>query len=242
MLCARQRLQLRVGGGAAGCCTARTAVRTKYTLPDLPYDYNALEPVISEDIMRLHHQKHHQGYVANLNAALEKFAGATQSNDLAAQALLTAQIHFNGGGHLNHSIFWQNLCPPKDAKGRPSGALLRAIEEEFGSFEHFQAFFNTHAGAIQGSGWGWLGYNATAKRVQFAATPNQDPLLAHRGLIPLLGVDVWEHAYYLQYKNARPEYLKSIWAIVNWDDVAHRLSLATTVATAAATKPVQSAA
>lgn len=219
----------RLGGSlvrrsAGGSTLAR---RSKYTLPDLPYEYEALEPVISKDIMCLHHQKHHQAYVNNLNAALEKFSGASQSHDLSTQALLTAQINFNAGGHINHSIFWKNLCPPGKGPDKPQGALLKAIETEFGSFADFQGFFNLHTGAIQGSGWGWLGYNPVGKRVQFATTANQDPLLATRGLIPLLGVDVWEHAYYLQYKNVRPDYLKAIWSIVNWEDVSSRFAEAT---------------
>lgn len=200
-----------------------THARSKFTLPDLPYGYKALEPVISEDIMRLHHQKHHQTYVNNLNAALEKFGDACKSNDLASIAALTAAIKFNGGGHLNHSIFWRNLCPPDAAHGRPTGALLKAIEDDFGSFTDFQNFFMTHTAAIQGSGWGWLGYNPTSKRVQFATTKDQDPLAAI-GLVPLLGVDIWEHAYYLQYKNMRPDYLRAIWAIINWDDVSSRFA------------------
>jgi Fe-Mn family superoxide dismutase len=201
--------------------------RTKHTLPDLPYDFKALEPIVSEEIMRLHHQKHHQAYVNNLNAALEKFSAAQQANDLATQAMLTSQINFNGGGHINHSIFWRNLCPPDKATGKPHGALLKAIEDEFGSFEDFKTFFSTHTGAVQGSGWGWLGYNSVSKCVQFATTANQDPLLATRGLVPLLGMDVWEHAYYLQYKNMRPDYIKSMWAIINWEDVSHRFTEAT---------------
>ncbi|PJF20140.1 Superoxide dismutase [Paramicrosporidium saccamoebae] len=209
------------------CISQALLRRSKYTLPDLPYDYRALEPVVSEEIMRLHHQKHHQAYVNNLNAALEKFSTAQKETDLATQAMLTSQINFNGGGHINHSIFWQNLCPPDKALGKPDGPLLKAIENEFGSFEDFKTFFATHTGAIQGSGWGWLGFNPVAKRVQFATTANQDPLLATRGLVPLLGMDVWEHAYYLQYKNMRPDYIKSMWAIINWEDVSHRFAKVT---------------
>jgi Fe-Mn family superoxide dismutase len=198
-------------------------VRSKYTLPDLPYDYKALEPVVHEDIMRVHHQKHHQAYVNNLNKAIEDFDAAQKENDLQRVANLTAAIKFNGGGHVNHSIFWRNLCPPNKAKGKPSGDLLKAIESQFGSFADFQTYFNTHTGAIQGSGWGWLGFDPVSKSVEFRTTANQDPL-STTGLLPLLGVDVWEHAYYLQYKNMRPDYLKSIWAIINWDDVSHRFS------------------
>lgn len=198
----------------------------KYILPNLPYPYDALEPVISEDIMRLHHQKHHQTYINNLTSALKDFALAAVKGDVATMALLCPQIHFNGGGHINHSIFWQNLCPPSQAKGKPTGKLLQAIEHEFGTFDEFKSLFNKHTAAIQGSGWGWLGFNPVAKCVQFSTTTNQDPLMATRGLIPLLGIDVWEHAYYLQYKNVRADYLRAIWDIINWDDVGSRFDAA----------------
>lgn len=160
---------------------------------------------------------------------MEKFTVAEKSNDLGTMATLTGLINFNGGGHINHSIFWRNLCPPDKAIGKPSGSLLKAIENEFGCFEDFKKFFATHTAAIQGSGWGWLGFNLISKRVQFATTANQDPLLATRGLVPLLGVDVWEHAYYLQYKNMRPDYINSMWAIINWEDVASRFAEATKI-------------
>ncbi len=130
--------------------------RFKYTLPDLPYDFNALEPVISSEIMQIHHQKHHATYVTNLNFALDRFEEASQKGDLPAQIALQAQIRFNGGGNLNHSIFWKNLCPVKDAKGAPRGALKEAIEKEFGSFEAFKSYFSSQTALIQGSGWGWL--------------------------------------------------------------------------------------
>lgn len=133
-----------------------TSVRTKFTLPDLPYDYNALEPVISAEIMQLHHAKHHQAYVTNLNVALEKLDAARASNDLNSMVALQSQIKFNGGGDLNHSIFWKNLCPPKKAQGQPSGRLMDAIKGEFGSFEAFKTMFSTSTAAVQGSGWGWL--------------------------------------------------------------------------------------
>lgn len=130
--------------------------RFKYTLPDLPYDYSALEPVISAEIMQIHHQKHHATYVANLNSALERFHSASQAANLPTLVSLQSQIRFNGGGHLNHSIFWRNLCPVRDAKGAPEGRLKEAIEGEFGSFEAFKTHFSTQTAQLQGSGWGWL--------------------------------------------------------------------------------------
>eukprot|EP01113_Clastostelium_recurvatum_P043988 TRINITY_DN736_c0_g1_i1.p1 TRINITY_DN736_c0_g1~~TRINITY_DN736_c0_g1_i1.p1 ORF type:complete len:255 (+),score=93.21 TRINITY_DN736_c0_g1_i1:26-766(+) len=196
-----------------------------YTLPDLPYDYAALEPVISADIMKLHHQKHHAAYVNNLNAALEKYAAAEAKRDLQGMIQQQSAIKFNGGGHVNHSIFWTNLTPKGQASGAPAGKLAKAIETEWGSVDKFISTFNTQTGAIQGSGWGWLGLNKESGRLQIHTMANQDPL-STAGLVPLLGIDVWEHAYYLQYKNARPDYLKAIWQIVNWKNVEERLTQA----------------
>ncbi|GES89874.1 superoxide dismutase [Mn], mitochondrial [Rhizophagus clarus] len=194
--------------------------RSKYTLPDLPYDYNALEPIISADIMKVHYEKHHQAYVNGLNQAEEKFEQALKDKDVHSQIALQPALKFNGGGHINHSLFWTNLAPKNKGGGEPpEGELLSAIQKEYGSLENFISKFNTTTAAIQGSGWGWLGYNKSAKRVEIVTLPNQDPLTTH---VPLLGIDVWEHAYYLQYKNARPDYLKAIWEVVNWKTVAER--------------------
>jgi len=204
--------------------TATTTYGAKYVLPPLPYAYNALEPIISEAIMRLHHSKHHQAYVDNLNAAMQKLDGALAEKDVKSQIALQSAIKFNGGGHINHSIFWTNLAPKSAGGGQPPrGPLADAINKEFGSLDKFIAEFNAQAAAVQGSGWGWLGYNRAAKRLEITTTQNQDPL-TH--LIPLLGIDVWEHAYYLDYKNARPEYLKKIWEVVNWNNVAERFEQA----------------
>lgn len=195
---------------------------TPYEQPDLPYDFNALEPVISGEIMELHYTKHHRAYVTNLNTALEKYFEANEKWDLEQMVALQKAIKFNGGGHINHSIFWTNLAPEGNGGGgKPNGDLLVAINKEFGSFEKFVEKFNSKTAAIQGSGWGWLGYCKEKKNVQFATCHNQDPL-STQGLIPLLGIDVWEHAYYLQYKNVRPDYLKNIWRIINWTNVAER--------------------
>lgn len=193
-----------------------------HQLPQLPYDFNALEPIVSGKIMELHYSKHHAAYVANLNKALEQYNEAQAKNDLDAMIALQPAIRFNGGGHLNHSIFWTNLAPKNKGGGEaPQGALADAIKAEFGSLDDFITKFNGIAGPIQGSGWCWLGVNKTSKKLQIVTCPNQDPP-STAGIIPLLGIDVWEHAYYLQYENRRPDYLKAIWGIVNWKNVAER--------------------
>lgn len=198
--------------------------RLKYTLPDLPYDYNALEPVISADIMHLHHAKHHATYVANLNNALEQLHDADAAKDASRVAQLSQAIKFNAGGHANHSMFWQNLCPVKAARGQPHGKLLELINRDFGSFTAFQAAFGQQAIGIQGSGWAWLSVDSKAGTLAITSTQNQDTVPT--GHVPLLGLDVWEHAYYLQYKNARADYVKAIWQIINWEDVCDRLATA----------------
>lgn len=199
----------------------------KFQLPNLPYEYEALEPVISAEIMRIHHTKHHQGYVNNLNTALEKYAEAEAKGDIAAMIALQSAIKFNGGGHVNHSIFWTNLAPKSSGGGElPSGNLMDAIQMEFGTLENFIEKFSAMTGAIQGSGWGWLGFDKANGQLRMTTCANQDPL-STTGFIPLLGIDVWEHAYYLQYKNARPDYLKAIWGVVNWKNVADRFNAVT---------------
>lgn len=195
----------------------------KFNLPDLPYDYNALEPVISAEIMELHHKKHHHTYVAKLNEALEKYAEAEAKEDLATMISLQPAIRFNGGGHINHSIFWTNLAPQNKGGGEhPKGDLADALNERWGSFEKFVEVFNATAAPIQGSGWCWLGFCKVTHQLVIETCANQDPLLGTKPVIPILGVDVWEHAYYLQYKNVRPDYLKAIWKVVNWSNVSER--------------------
>lgn len=194
----------------------------QYKLPDLGYDFNALEPVISAEIMELHYTKHHAGYVTNLNKALEQLADAEQKNDMPAQVALQSAIKFNGGGNINHSIFWTNLAPiAKGGDNPPEGALLKAIDQDFGSLDKLIEKLSAKSVAIQGSGWGWLGYNKDKQQLEIATCDNQDPLVI-KSLVPLLGIDVWEHAYYLQYKNVRADYVKSIWKIINWKNVAER--------------------
>jgi len=194
----------------------------QYQLPPLPYDFGDLEPVISAEIMQLHYSKHHQGYVTNLNKALEQYAEASQKQDLATMESLLSAIKFNGGGHLNHSIFWTNLSPKNKEGGvAPTGPLADAINNDFGSLQNLIDQLSAKSVAIQGSGWGWLGFDKAHQRLTLATRDNQDPLIS-KGLIPLLGIDVWEHSYYLQYKNVRADYVKAIWNIVNWSNVAER--------------------
>ncbi len=199
---------------------------TQYTLPPLPYDFGALEPVISAEIMNLHYTKHHQTYVTNLNKALEQYADAESKKDLGTMIALESAIKFNGGGNINHSIFWTNLAPINQGGGQPpEGELLNAITKDFGSLQNFIDKFSAKTIGIQGSGWGWLGYDKANKHLIITTCSNQDPL-STQGYIPLLGIDVWEHAYYLQYKNVRPEYVKNIWNIINWKNVAERFQKA----------------
>ncbi|MCL4134458.1 UNVERIFIED_CONTAM: hypothetical protein GTU68_012032, partial [Idotea baltica] len=158
--------------------------------------------------MQLHHSKHHQTYVNNLNVAEEKLAEASAKGDVKTMINLAPAIKFNGGGHINHSIFWQNLS---SQGGEPSsdsaGDLMNCIKRDFGSLENLQTQLSASTVAVQGSGWGWLGFNKAKKCLQIATCANQDPLEATTGLVPLFGIDVWEHAYYLQYKNVRPDYV-----------------------------------
>lgn len=174
--------------------------------------------------MKIHYEKHHAAYVNNLNVAEEKLAEAQTKGDVNAIISLAPALRFNGGGHINHSIFWQNLGPKTEEE--PKGELKEAIQRDFGSFENLKNQLSTASVAVQGSGWGWLGYNKQTGRLQVATCPNQDPLEATTGLVPLFGIDVWEHAYYLQYKNVRPDYVKAIWNVANWKDISKRLAAA----------------
>ena len=194
----------------------------KYELPQMPYDFGALEPVISGQIMELHYTKHHQAYVNNLNAALEKYAEAEKNRDVAAMIGLQSAIKFNGGGHVNHSIFWTNLAPVGKGGGElPKGELAQAIQTRFGSVEVLIEKLSSMAVAVQGSGWCWLCFDPSKKELVIVPCVNQDPP-STVGLVPLLGIDVWEHAYYLQYKNVRADYVKNIWKVVNWKNVEER--------------------
>lgn len=194
-----------------------------FTVPALPYAYEALEPYIDKETMTIHHDKHHQAYVDNLNKAL---AGTENENKSLEEliknaASISPAVRNNGGGHWNHSFFWESLAP--NAGGNPEGKLADAINEAFGSFEELKEKFNTAGTTRFGSGWAWLG--SQNGKLVICSTPNQDnPLMdvAECKCTPLLGCDVWEHAYYLKYQNRRPEYLKAFWNVVNWKKVAER--------------------
>ncbi len=200
----------------------------KYELPPVPYGYDALEPYIDARTMEIHHTKHHQTYTDKLNAALEKCPPEIQEKDIVeilsnlgqVPADQKSAINFNGGGFDNHRIFWNNMKP--NGGGEPGGAVADAINSSFGSFSGFKEKFSSDTAVIQGSGWGWLIYNPTTKKVEYKAMPNQTSPRTE-GLNPLLGCDVWEHAYYLKYQNRRPEYVSAWWNVVNWDDVEKRL-------------------
>jgi Fe-Mn family superoxide dismutase len=192
-----------------------------YELPDLNYDYNALEPSIDARTMEIHHSKHHQGYTNKVNAALEghEFADLPIEDvlrriDEVPEEVRQAVIN-NGGGYANHKLFWTILSP--NGGGTPSGALSDAIDEQFGSFENFKEELSSTAAGQFGSGWGWLCVDDSGG-LKVISTPNQDSPYMH-GLTPILGVDVWEHAYYLKYQNRRPDYLSAIWDVINWDQV-----------------------
>ena len=192
-----------------------------YSLPELPYDYAALEPHISGKIMQLHHDKHHQAYVTGANTALDKLAEARESGDLAAVNLHTKNLAFNLGGHVNHSIFWQNMSP--DGGDKPVGETASLLEEFFGGFDKFQTIWAANAAGIQGSGWSILAWDTLGKRPILAQLYDQQGQLPATQ-IPILMLDMWEHAFYLQYKNVKPDYVKAWWNVVNWADVEQRLA------------------
>ncbi len=195
----------------------------EYTLPELPYDYAALEPHISGKIMQLHHDKHHQTYVTGANTALEQLAEARESGNLANVNKLEKDLAFNLGGHVNHSVFWTNLSP--NGGGEPTGDLLEAIGSQFGSYEAFTKHFAAAALGVQGSGWAALVWDSIGEKllvVQFFDQQANFPV----GVVPLLLLDVWEHAYYLDYQNVRADYVKAFWNIVDWENVALRYSTA----------------
>lgn len=194
-----------------------------YTLPELGYDYGALAPHISAQIMELHHGKHHQAYVTGANSALDALTEARATGSFANINKLERDLVFNLGGHVNHSVFWKNLSP--DGGDKPTGELAAAVDEFFGSFDAFTAHFTAAAMGVQGSGWAALVYDSIGRRpviVQFHDQQQDFPV----GSVPLLLLDVWEHAYYLDYKNVRADYVKAFWNLVAWDDVAARFAAA----------------
>lgn len=199
-----------------------------YQLPELPYAYDALEPHIDKETMNIHHTKHHNTYVTNVNAALEGHEDLASKSveeliadlDAVPESIRTA-VRNNGGGHANHSLFWQLLSP--NGGGNPTGALAEAIDSKFGSFDEFKTKFENAGKTRFGSGWAWL--VVSGGELEVTSTPNQDsPLM--EGKTPILGVDVWEHAYYLKYQNRRPDYLAAFWNVVNWEEVSTRFESA----------------
>ena len=197
---------------------------TVYTLPELDYAYDALEPHISAEIMELHHTKHHANYVAGANAALEALQKAREEGTIGAQVTaLSKNLAFNLGGHTNHSIFWKNLSP--NGGGQPTGALAEAIDRDFGSFDAFKDHFKAAALGLPGSGWAVLGFDHIAGRLVIEQMTDQQGNLSIN-LTPLLMLDMWEHAFYLQYKNVKADYVEAVWNVFNWDDVAARFDAA----------------
>jgi Fe-Mn family superoxide dismutase len=197
-----------------------------YTLPDLDYDYGALEPHVSADIMTLHHGKHHKAYVDNANATLEKLAGAREKMDFAAVAALERALAFNVSGHVMHSIFWKNMTPK--GGGKPAGELAQAIDRDFGNYDAFQKQLSEAAATIMGSGWAALSWEPLSQKLQV----NQ--IYDHQsnynvGSTPIMVIDGWEHAWYLQYKNVKAEFFKALWNIWNWDDIAKRYASAKSI-------------
>jgi len=194
-----------------------------YTLPDLPYDYSALEPHISGAIMELHHGKHHAAYVKNSNEVLDKLDEARRKEDFSRVAALERTLAFNLSGHILHSIFWQNMAPK--GGGTPSGDFVNALQRDFGNFERFRKQMTEVASTIMGSGWAALVWEPIGKRLLITQIYDHQSNLAQAG-IPVMVVDAWEHAYYLQYQNRKTEFFDSIWNVWNWQDISARYALA----------------
>lgn len=195
----------------------------QYTLPELPYDYSALEPFISGQIMELHHSKHHAAYVAGANAALDQMAEAREKESFGTINLLEKNLAFHLGGHINHSIFWPNLAP--GAGDKPAGELGAAIDEFFGSFDGFAKQFSANANAIQGSGWSVLAWDTLGQRLNVLQLFDQQGNIPF-AQVPILLLDMWEHAFYLQYKNVKADYVKAWWNVINWADATARFTAA----------------
>ena len=197
----------------------------EYVLPELPYDYSALEPHISGQIMELHHDKHHQAYVTGANGALEQLAEARQTGQLGTVNLLEKNLAFNLAGHVNHTVFWPNMSP--DGGDKPDGELAAAIDEQFGSFDAFRAHFTAAALGIQGSGWAILAWDSLGQQLIIEQLYDHQGNLA-AGSVPLLMLDMWEHAFYLQYRNVKADYVQAWWNVASWADVTRRFTTART--------------
>ena len=199
----------------------------QYELPPLPYDHDALAPHIDVITMTIHHTKHHAGYVRGLNNALAKLEEIRDSKgDASTIQHWQRQLAFHAGGHINHTLFWTGMAPANaGGGGKPNGSLAKAIDRDFGSYEKFESQFLAASKSVEASGWGWLIYEPIAQRLMIAQMQNQQDMLV-TGAIPLLGVDVWEHAYYLSYQNRRADYLKAFMNVVNWSEIQKRYDAA----------------
>ncbi|EGV66739.1 hypothetical protein CANTEDRAFT_112109 [Yamadazyma tenuis ATCC 10573] len=199
------------------------AIRTKVTLPDLDWDFGALEPHISGQINELHYTKHHQTYVNGYNQAIEQHAEATSKGDVKKTIELLKNINFHGGGYTNHCLFWKNLAPAKNGGGEPPATdseLGKKIAEQYGSVDSLISLTNTKLAGIQGSGWAWIVKNKENGAIEVTTTYNQDTVTGP--LVPLVAIDAWEHAYYLQYQNVKVDYFKAIWNVINWKEAEKR--------------------
>jgi len=193
----------------------------RYTLPDLPYEYSALEPHYSGKVLELHHGKHHAAYVSGANATLEKLAEAREKKDFAALNQLQKSLAFHVSGHVLHSLFWKNMTP--HGGGRPEGDLAKAIGESFGSFDGLKSQLTEAALNVQGSGWGAMAWEPLGQRLVVEQVYDHQGNIGN-GTVPLLVLDMWEHAYYLQYRNVKGDWVNAFWRVVNWEDVARRLN------------------
>lgn len=227
---------LKIAGGVAASSAVLSALSpeahaqdggavSEHTLPPLPYAYDALEPYIDAATMELHHSKHHAGYVKGLNAAEAALAKARADSDFALAQYWSKSAAFNGGGHFLHSMFWKVMAAPgKGGGGEPDGVLRDAINRDFGGFEAFKKQFSAAAAQVEGSGWGLLHYRPEDDRLIVLQAENQHKL-SPWGAWPILGIDVWEHAYYLKYQNKRADYIEAWWNVVNWKQVAENLAV-----------------
>lgn len=202
---------------------------TKFSLPKLAYELHALEPVLSKNVIDIHYNKHHMAYVNNLNLAMEQLQNAMAKDDLQTIVSLQPVIAFNGGSHYNHSMYWENLAPMTTIGGKlpaPGSPLYERIMQDWGSFDKLMEYYSKRNTSIKGSGWGWLVLDRLTKKTEFVETHDQDAVTTIPDKIPLLTIDMWEHAYYLDYKNAKVDYMKNIWKIINWDIVQKRFHAA----------------
>jgi Fe-Mn family superoxide dismutase len=195
----------------------------EFVLPELPYSYDALEPNIDAQTMKLHHSIHHNGYVKGLNKAMAKLSEARDTGDVSLVKHWSRELAFHGSGHFLHTIFWMNMSP--DGGGKPTGELAAKIDKDFGSFDKFKAHFAAASKSVEASGWGILGYHPIADKLMIAQAEKHQNITV-QGIVPLLVIDVWEHAYYLKYQNKRGDYVENFFNVINWKDVASRLKAA----------------